>query len=233
MRALLLLPLAAALAFAVPASGAALKPWIGFDGSYGKYTMGDVNRDLEDLNTGLKQTRLTLWPISGGPGVGLSAGLDFGRGLSVGVGYDRLFASSGAEDPNHLIRYRLPAHALRGIAEYAFPRKGPLGARIGVAGGLVAESGSIVIEDSSDDVTGSAPLFETYLAGEWWGQRRCGLFATVGYRHARLTEVKIGGSVAHNPPPDGSNYTLDFSGMLVRVGFRIPLAAAPAAKAGP
>jgi hypothetical protein len=232
MRALPLLLLAVALSSPAPAVAASLKPWVGFDGSWGKYSMGDTNRELEDLNTGLKQTGLTLSQIGGGPGAGLSAGVDLGRGLSLGVGYDRLFASSGIEDATHFVKFRLPANAFRGIAEYSFPRQGPFGARVGVAGGVVTETGSIdSLGRSSRDVTGRAPLFETYLTAEWWGQPRCGLFATVGYRYARLSEVKIGGSVAYNPPPDSSKYTLDFSGMMVRLGFRIPLTTAPGASA--
>jgi hypothetical protein len=82
-------------------------------------------------------------------------------------------------------------------------------------------------------VRGSGPLVDVYLGANWWDQPRCGLFLSVGYRYARVGEVKIGGSVAHNP--DTSKFTLDYSGVLLRLGFKLPLTApagAPAATVG-
>src|SRR5512140_1532647 len=109
MRALPLLLVAFALSIAATAPAAALKPWIGLDGSVAKYSMDDLNRQLEALNTPLVGTSLHLWPIGGGPGFGVKAGVDFGRGFTLGAGYDRVFASSGASDPSTYVKVRVPA----------------------------------------------------------------------------------------------------------------------------
>lgn len=231
MRAFSILLLTLALSIPVTTSAVTLKPWVGFEGSVGRYTMGDVNRTLSALNVDLVGTPLRLWPIEGGPGCGLSAGLDLGRGFSLGAGYDRVFASSGAADATHFAKFRLPGNAIRGLAEYAFPRKGPLGAHVGGAAGKLMVTGEIT-DEFAHEVRGTAPLYEVYLGGDWWGQPRCGLFATLGYRSARVKEVKIDGVVALNP--DGSKYRLDYSGMMLRLGLKVPLVApadAPAAAA--
>lgn len=233
MRALPILLLAVALSSSGSAVAANLKPWVGVGGSLGRYSMGDVNRDLEDLNAELKGTPLHLWPIGVGPGCGMSAGVDIGPSFSFGIGYDRVFASSGAADSmDGYLQVRLPANAFRGMVEYAFPRRGRLGARLGVAVGKLMVTGQMV-GDSAFEVRGGAPYYEAYLGGDWWGQPRCGLVATVGYRYARVNEVKIAGQVERNP--DGSKYRLDYSGALLRLGLKIPLTApagAPAPTAG-
>jgi len=224
MRALALALLAAGLLLPDSASALALKPWIGMDGTWGNCTMTDMNREIGRLNAEFGGTALRLWEIKSGPSVGLSAGLDLGRGFSLGIGYDRLFSASGAEDPLHYLRFRFPANAVKAIAEYAFPTKGNLGARLGVAGGKVMENGAIVFP-LEEAVTGTGPLFETWLGVDWLAQPRCALSLQVGYRSARIAKVKIGGVRAVNP--DGSDFTLDYSGMMARLGFRFPLAAAP------
>lgn len=229
MRAFSMFLVAVALSIPATAPAVTLKPWIGFDGSMGKYSMGDMNQELETLNTDLIGTRLRLWPIGGGPGCGVSAGVDVGRSYSLGIGYDRVFASSGVDDYLAYFKSRLPANAFRGAVEYAFPRKGPLGAHLGAAAGRLLVTGQFA-GNSALDVRGSAPLYEVYLGGDWWGQPRCGLFATVGYRSARVKAVKINNHVALNP--DSSSFRLDYSGTLLRLGLKIPLGA-PAAAATP
>ena len=244
MRALPILLLAVVLSGPTPTLAASLKPWVGVDGSYGRYSMGDLNRDLEDLNAELKGTALHFWQIGDGPGCGVSAGVDVGPRFSFGAGYDRVFASSGVADPTAYLKVRLPANEFKGLVEYAFPRKGPLGAHVGVAAGRLMVTGQIAV-DSTFEVRGTAPLFEAYLGGDWWGQPRCGLFATVGYRYARVNEVKIGGEVQYVPDgttyPDGTpryrKYRLDYGGALLRIGLKVPLTApagtpAPAAGGG-
>ena len=234
MRASAVLLVAVALSVPATAPATTLKPWVGFNGSLGKYSMGDLNRDLDAMNVELIGTPLHLWPIGSGPGCGMSAGVGFGPSFSLGVGYDRVFASSGVVNPTTYVKARVPANAFRGTVEYAFPRRGPLGAYVGAAAGKLMVIGQFVGR-SALDLRGSAPLVEVYLGGDWWGQPRCGLFATVGYRSARVKEVKTRGQVELNP--DGSKYRLDYSGSLMRLGLKIPLtapqsAAAPTATGG-
>ncbi len=234
MRAMIPALLTISLLLPGAASGAGIKPWVGLNGSWGSYSMGDVNDLMADLNAGLKGTALHLWNVEAGPGVGLSAGLDLGHGFSLGVGYDRIFAASGVEDPSHYAQFRFPADGVKAIAEYALPTKGLFGARLGVAGGRVSASGSIVFPSGYDavlsKVTGSGPLFETYLGADWLAQPRCVLTATVGYRSARIKEATVAQPAADQL--ELARVPLDYSGPIVRLGARIPLGAPPAA-AGP
>lgn len=228
MRAFSILLLALAVSAPATAPAAALKPWVALDGSLGRYSMGDVNRQLDALNLDLIGTSLYLSPIANGPGCGVSAGVDIGPGFSFGIGYDRLFASSGIADTARYTKLTLPANTVRGLVEYAFPRKGPVGAHIGAAAGRLMVTGQLV-GDSVFQVRGTAPLFEVYLGGDWKAQPRCALFATVGYRYARVKEVKVNGRVELNP--DGSKQRLDYGGPLARLGLRIPLTAPAGAAA--
>jgi hypothetical protein len=225
MRALPILLLAVALSGPAPVAAAGLTPWIGVGGSLGTYSMGDVNSDLDVLNKELAVTGLHLASIDGGPGCGASAGVDLWQGLSIGVGYERLFGSSGVQEPGLLyFRYRVPADAFRGMVEYALPRKGPLGMRLGVAAGRLRTTGQIV-SGQVYGVQGAGPLFEAYLGADWWGQPRCGLTGAIGYRSARVDEVTIDGRVAEK-------FKLDYSGTLLRLGLKVPLGA-PAGGPGP
>jgi hypothetical protein len=244
MRAFSIFLVAAALSIPATAPAATLKPWVGFDGSMGKYSTGDINLELDAFNTGLIGTPQRLWPIGGGPGCGVSAGVNIGRSYSLGIGYDRVFASSSVDDPLAYLKVRLPANAFRGVVEYAFPRSGPLGAHVGVAAGKLMVTGQFAgnlmvtdqfagrfVDNFAVDVRGSAPLYEVYLGGAWWGQPRCGLFATVGYRYARVKEVEVDGEVMYiadgTTYPDGSpksrKFQLDYSGTLLRLGLKFPL----------
>ncbi len=218
MRGIPVLLLAVALSVPVPAAATTLRPWVGLSGSLGRYSLDDVNRSLEAQNQG---ANATLWPIDNGPAWGAGAGLDLWGGLSIGAGYERWYASSGVKTATRRYDLQLPANVLRAVAEYALPTRGALGAHLGVAAGSVSTSGSRLIGVASQDVSAKASLFEPYFGADWWGQRRCGVYATLGYRTAKATEVKIGGVVARNP--DGSQLRLDYSGLVFRIGLKVPL----------
>ncbi len=228
MRALIPALLAIALLSPAAAAGAGIKPWIGADGSWGNYTMGDANDVLADLNAELTGTPLHLWEVDAGPAVGFSAGADLGFGLSLGVGYQRLFSASGVDGAGWYEQFRLPANGITAIAEYAPPTKGPFGVRFGIAGGALMETGSIVLGGVESELTGTGPLVETYVGLDWLAQPRCRLMALLGYRSARIEDAKLAEPAATDL--ERAKLTLDYSGMMARLGVRVPLGAVAGAK---
>jgi len=228
MRALIPALLAITLLSPGTAAVAGIKPWIGVDGSWSNYSMGDVNDVLADENALLKGTPLHLWEVDAGPAVGFSAGADLGFGFSLGVGYQRLFSASGVDGAGWYEQFRLPANGITAIAEYAPPTKGPFGVRFGLAGGAVMESGNIVLGGIESKVTGTGPLVETYVGLDWLAQPRCRLTAMLGYRSARIEDAKLAEPAATDL--ERAKMPLDYSGMMARLGVRVPLGATPGAK---
>jgi hypothetical protein len=211
-----------------------VRPWLAGHGSWSTYSMQDVNRDIggfiDEVNAELPWDVLSMDEVHNGFGFGLDAGVDLGK-VSFGAGYERLLASTtSAVDlllplegfPTIELGYKVPATAFRALAEYRLPTHGPLGARLGIAGGIVSVVGEASVTVSVSNLrlpiyTGKGPLFEAYGCGEWWAAPRFAVSASLGYRYAKVNEPKVDGVKA-------TGFSVDYSGVLVRVGFKLALA---------
>lgn len=206
-------------------ASAAARPWIGVDGSWGTYAMSDVNDDLASLNAALAGSGLSIDEIHGGAGLGARFGVDTESRWSAGVGYERLFASTDVGDATGKIEYKLPANSFRAFGAYTFPAEGPVSANVGFAVGMVSSSGSVEISDYSSPppievkLEGSGALIEGLLGGELWAAPQFALTGSAGFRYAKIGELKADGQTVVNQ--DGSKYTLDYSGFLIRLGVKV------------
>ena len=232
MRALPTLLAAAALLLATTATatvtrhakapqGPKVKPWVAATGCWGMYAMDDVNKDIRALNAEIAYSGVSMGEISNGFGIGAEFGLDVNPQFTVGLGFERLSASTSVGDASVTIDYKLPAITFRGFGEYRLPMEGPMKVRFGIAGGLVSTSGSAEIVAPgfgtySTDVSGSGPLFEAYGTGEWFASPQFALLGTLGYRYANVSETKWG-------TLNNANYAVDYSGMMLRLGVKVML----------
>jgi hypothetical protein len=217
-----------AATFALPALASAAGPrvWLATDGSWATYSMSDVNNEVRAINAALDSTGLVMDEVKHGFGFGFALGLDTPGGLSVGFGYERLAASTEIGDFSGVIRYNLPANTYRAIAKYRFPSQQPVAAAIGVGVGRVSEAGSVEAAAIgfgaiAADLKGSGPLIEGFVSGEWSGGPRVALVGSAGYRYAKVSELQTQGQTVLNP--DGSKYTVDYSGLLIRIGMKLML----------
>jgi hypothetical protein len=201
------------------------RPWLGLEGSWATYSMSDVNAEIRSINSMIAPT--TMNEIKNGFGFGATGGVDLSNGATFGLGYDRLSANSSASDPSGSITYDLPANAFRAFGDYRFPSKSQFSPVVGAAAGLVSESGSVSLSvagvgSASGEAKGTGPVLEAFAGGDWSASPRFAVVGSLGYRYAKIGEVKgQANQVIYNP--DGSKYTIDFSGFLLRLGIRVGL----------
>jgi hypothetical protein len=215
-----------AVSFLAPASSraAGFRPWAGVSGSWATYSMKDVNNDIADINATIAGTGLQMDEIHNGFAMGAMLGGDFDNQITVGIGYDHLFASSEVGDATGSLKYDYPANAIRALGEYRFPSTSQFQPHAGMALGLVAAAGSVKLSQAgvgavSGDVSGTGPLAEFYGGGDYRVAPTLFVNGSLGYRYAKIGEIKIQDQTVLNP--DGSKYALDYSGLLIRLGLKL------------
>jgi hypothetical protein len=215
----------ALLLCALPAFAAApATPWVSAGLSGATYAMTDVNSDISHVNAAIATSGLSMNDVSHGAGFGFAAGADLGNGFSLGLGYDRLSANSKVADASASIEYDMPANAIRAIARYALESHSRSGAFVELALGRVSAAGNVNVSvtgvgSQTGKIEGAGLDFELGLGGQAWLSPQFGLVGSLGYRHAVAGDVSVAGTPVHNP--DGSAYTIDYSGLLVRAGISL------------
>ena len=207
-------------------SAGTIRPWLAAYGSPATYSMSDVNSDISNINASLAGSGLKMDEIHSGLGFGGSFGLELPSHFSIGIGYDRMPASSEVSDASGSLKYDFPANAFRVIGQYSFASVGASGAHLGGALGLVSVAGSSTATASGSgstksDITGSGALFELGAGGDWWTTSQFALTSSVGYRYAKINETKVNGSTAYLA--NGEKAGIDYSGVVGRVGIKFAL----------
>jgi hypothetical protein len=62
---------------------------------------------------------------------------------------------------------------------------------------------------------------EVYAGGDWWQSKMFGLSGSVGYRMAKIKEVKDSQGTVYVAP--GQKYTVDYSGVFLRAAATFAL----------
>ncbi len=223
-----LIPVLAAVTLLLPvaARAAGETVWVGPTGAWGTYAMDDVNADIALVNAAIGGAGVRMDEVRNGMGLGGVVGVDLPGPLSFGAGYERLFASTDASDGIDKLEYKMPANAFRGFGEYRFIATGPTGVSLGLGAGVVSTSGEVVASSSgtpltTSKVTGTGPLIEALAGVSLRANSTVALTGEFGYRYAKVGEVKVDGEVSTNT--DGSKYTIDYSGVMLRAGIRLAL----------
>ncbi len=185
------------------------------------YAMDDVNTEIRFLDDALPGS---MDEIESGWSYGVAFGVDLPSRLSLAVGYERFFASTDYGDPSGSLDYDFAANVLKGSLLYRLSPPGLREFAVGFSFGMISSAGEVAIVDFEEgafkgDVEGSSPLLEGFLAGDFRLTPKVALAGTVGYRIAEVDEIEIEGIPV--TMPDGSDYTVDYGGLLLRVGLKI------------
>jgi len=210
---------------AAPPSAAG--PYFSAFGSWNTYGMSAANSQIGSFNEDLAGDA-HMSKITSDPGLGVQLGTDLRR-FGLGLGYERFFASSDVEysDAWGAIRMKLPANAWYALAEARLPMSGMMRARVGVGAGVVALAPvtQLVLSyrhgalNYAIPKTGSGPMLQGYVTGEWAGQVM-DLFASAGYRYAKVSHPRTADTANLSGVP---NFAIDYSGATVRLGFKVHL----------
>ncbi|MCC6653258.1 MAG: hypothetical protein IT348_19055 [Candidatus Eisenbacteria bacterium] len=203
---------------------AAIRPWVSGALAGSTYAMGDVNDDISTINSALNGSGLKMEKMSSGVGFGFSAGLDMGSGWSIGLGYDRLNASSDVGDYSGSLEYDMPGSLLRGFGRYTFASPGKVKGFLEGSAGRVTAGGSVTLSATgggalSRDVEGSGIAFEASAGGEIWAAPQLAFTGSAGFRKAEAKNVTSDGTPVFTA--SGEDYTIDYSGLFARLGVKI------------
>jgi len=211
---------------AVPAGARAenLRPWIGLGASFSTFSMDDVNRDIATINASIAPLRMD--EMNSGFGFGAAFGLDLTHVASVALAYERVLSSSDVADLSGSLEYHFPANVIEAQVIYLTASEHPFSFGGGGGVGRVSSDGSVTLSISgsgsvSGNLSGSGPVAEAFGAARLRGAGRVAVVSALGYRYARIRLTKVNGQVITNP--DGTNYSLDYSGLIARLMLKVEL----------
>ena len=224
MRKTIVVLTAAGLMIPLAAHALNERVWLMVNGGGGTYAMSELNAEIDAVNASYAGTGWSFQHVEQGGLFGGAMGFETARHWNFGLGFDRLDASTKASDANGALEYRFGANIWRLFGEYALRPVGRSSFFVGGAVGIVQENGKL-IESSTGyapleyKIHGSDPSFEGHVGANWWATPQFGITATIGYRRARVNEVKIEDSplIMSN----GEVMSLDFSGPSARLGIKL------------
>ncbi len=201
-------------------SDAQVIPWFGAGAGYGTYAMEDVNAEIRYLDTQISEE---FDEMEHGAAFAAGAGIDINQQVRVGLHYQRLLASSEVSDFTGSLKYDFPANLIFGSVSYLPVTRSEFRPGLGVSGGLVSADGTLEISlvgagAGSGAVTGNGYYAGAHLSVDIPMGQTGAFIPQLSYRYAKIPEVEIQGQTIYNP--DGTNYTLDYSGIVLTVSLR-------------
>jgi hypothetical protein len=198
------------------------RPWLAVAGGFHTFRMGDVNSDIEQVNTAISP--LHMDDVNSGFGFGAAVGADLNPEATLEVGYERLQGSSKVGDATGSLEYSLPANEFTFRATFRQATEARFALGFGAAAGLVTSAGEVILSATgagsvSAHLSGSGPALEAFVSGDWRVSPRFAVTPHLGFRYAKISETKAEGQVLYNP--DGSKYSLDYSGLTTGVELKL------------
>ncbi|MBS1262687.1 MAG: hypothetical protein MAG453_02049 [Calditrichaeota bacterium] len=189
------------------------------------YSMGDVNEELRAL--GIER-------ISSGSGwsVGVRGHM---ASISLSMSYSRLSAETHHSYDAGIIEYQLPANVIEGAIDVGVEPTDIIRFASGLGVGYYWTAGEIRISGDADgaDRTVSAKIsgntigLRPYVRTEVKLSRRISLFANVGLKFAKISEVRSGEvslddeEIPNYDDTEIRNYSVDYSGLQGSGGISI------------
>ena len=191
--------------------------WLYVFGGYSRYMMEDVVDLIDTMPIGID-------PIESGSTYGASLGVDVSEKVSLGLGYEHLDAESKGQESVYSVVVDVPADIVSIFANYWLESSDRLRAGLGGAIGRISTNGEIVLTEEGDGTNqvrarGASLSVEVNVCAQFWVVNWLGISAAGGYRYAKIGEIESNGERLFNP--DGSEFTVDYSGILFRAGLII------------
>lgn len=226
-----LLTAAAIVLFAANASAGSI--WVQGYGSYGTFSMNDLNRRVAEYNT---RNDSGLDEINAGPGFGVALGRDLESAAgSIGLAFETLDGSSSASHGEYNIEVKTPAYAIRLFLKGNAPWLASETFTLGVGGslGLISASSDVKwrfyhIEPGEPEPTiteirqsgtfgGTGVYFDWFLNGEKRLGDRLAMVLDLGCRANTLSATNIDADAI------GGAYSSDYTGFFARFGMKFRL----------
>lgn len=204
------------LALPGPASAGASSGWLSLEGGISWYDMSDINAEIGNLNAFIAPNHLD--EINNGLSLGISGGISLSKGTRVGVGYQRLYASSEADQGN--IEYQLPANTFRALVELNKTTESQLEYGIGAGAGLLSLDGHVRPSLTEGRLEGSTFLADIHLFGGVPVGSWLVVTPSAGYRFADIGNVELDGT---RITTFGRYLHADYTGPFAQLGFRVSL----------
>ncbi len=202
-------------------AGMSVEPWIHAAGGYNGYSLEDVNNEIQMYNeeSGLKGDELT-----GGFGAQGELGLRLARRFMFGIGLKRMTGSTSVSASWGSIEFNLPCNSTYGLAGVSLPLSPKLS--VGLLGsiGSIKTNGKVTLTEVGYgsgyvELDGSGDYLEGRLSLLYEFSPNFCIVPAIGYRSAEIEEIKIQDITIRNP--NGSNYTLDHSGLSLQIGIAV------------
>lgn len=195
--------------------------WMGAAVGYNGYKMSDVN---DEINAIADIAALSADEINAGFGAQGELGVRINSRWLLGMGIKRLSGSSMLSDMYSSLEYSFPANAYYGLAGVSLPASDVINYGAIASIGSINSAGKITIGELgygslSADVEGNGTFFEGKAFFSLEIDRHFNLVPALGYRVAKINEIKIGGGKVVKE--DGSDYSLDYSGYTVQIGVMV------------
>jgi hypothetical protein len=183
-----------------------------------------VNDSITELNSLIAP--FSMDEIHSGFGFGGMVGVDMPT-VSLALDYERLTGSSSVGDDTGSIEFKVPADLLMVQAVFHPSSLGSeLKLGLGLGAGLVSSAAEINTTATgfgtdTQKLDGKGGAFAAFATADFDLGPRFALVPSVGYRYAKIGEVKSGGDILYNS--DGSKFTLDYSGLMARLMLKVEL----------
>ena len=195
----------------------------GFAG-YHSYSMSDLNDELiVPINLALTGTGYSMDKLTSGIGFGGGIRYRTPGNLAIGLDYERLDGSSELKVPGGSFKIATPADVVTATVVYYFPSASKVRFGLGGGFGFYTSAGKATLYDST-----TLQEETEKLEGKGIGVHGVGALdltlspvahveANVGYRYAKTRDLVAAGEKLITA--NGDDATLDWSGLLTRVGL--------------
>jgi hypothetical protein len=200
------------------------RPWLGASGALQTLRMGDVNSEIDQVNSGIAP--LHMDHVSSGFSFGAAIGVDLNPKATLEIGYERLHTSSKVGNSNGSLDLSLPAKQFTFRATFRQATEARFALGFGAAAGFVSSAGEVIamrsatgVGSNSAHLSGTGPALEGFVSGDWRVAPRFAVTPRIGFRYAKISETQADGQVVYNL--DGSKYSLDYSGLTTGVALKL------------